>query len=260
MEKKVILALLMGLMLFAPAMAIERQQSGDTQGSGLTISVPEQWTFAQYKNTTLRFYVHNTTNYALLTNTTTACNIYLYRPDGTYIIGTALTFDSPISNYFIWLNGSVYLTHTERQHFYVYCNSTTGAHGFVESYYDVTWNGKEPPGNNLLIFGIIIFLALVAAMIYFSFTVIEQFVKLNVGVDKVAYNVIVYIVMMLFSFLNAQFFGVQMFNAQADFMLNVGMWTNIILPFTAFVLTLVIGQLRKMGKLGIKGDDMDGEY
>jgi len=232
----VLLAMVLSLS-FIYSIADARQISGGGS-TGLTIVSPEQDVFPQYANITLRFYVHNVTDYKMLDNTTTNCTFYLYRPNGVYMMVTPLIYNaSGFGDYSIYLDGATFLSDIETQNYYVYCNSTS-SNGFVYSFYKITLNGNEPPGDNLVIFFIIAFIVVVCCMILTLFNALVKFAKLEVKAMDVAYSLMTYIALLsLWAFNMTYVADINIDNILTVFV-EAGALTNIVIPLLLFFLVI----------------------
>jgi hypothetical protein len=104
------------------------------------------------------------------------------------------------------------------------------AGGWVSSYFDVTPTGIPSPEQNIIIFSFITFLAIIGFLIYFIFEIFAKLVTFDVEIKDVSFNLIAYLALITFNFFNTQYIGNTLITSTTEMFINIGAFTNIIIP------------------------------
>jgi hypothetical protein len=118
----------------------------------------------------------------------------------------------------------------------MFCNDG-GVQGYSIFNYVITWNGREPPGDNVKIFFILAFIGLLIALIYTTINSIKQTALFEIELKEVMYSLITYCVVIALWFFNRLYMGDSFFNDIATLAMEIGAFTNIVIPFVGFVIT-----------------------
>jgi len=120
----------------------------------------------------LNVHVTNRTNGQTLTNTSTICELHLYKSDGLDVLNTPLDYD--VANEAWNYTGSPNLfTEQGLYHFFVYCN-TSSVGGFYTGNFQVTESGFANDYEQVLL---LVFLLLAIILIYLAY----QFINLDMA-------------------------------------------------------------------------------
>lgn len=162
------------------------------------------------------------------------CNISIYDPNETIIVA-----NEPMTNSIYYFNYTLNETQTNKTGDYrnvVVCEDS-GLAGFTAYTMTVTWNGRAPPGDNVKIFFILAFLGILIALIYTSINSIKQTALFEIEIKEVMYSLITYCVVIALWFFNRLYMGDSFFNDVSTLAIEIGAFTNIIIPFIGFIIT-----------------------
>lgn len=183
--------------------------------------------YKQYSNADLKYVcIYNGT----ACPATTLCNVTVIDPDSNVIVNNKMmTHQVAYWNY--TGNFSTIGTYTS----IVFCLDALGNDHATDNF-QITWNGKPPQTDYMVIFVMFLFLAVVAGIIYLIVYSFEEFGKLKFDLKDLIYNIIAYIALQAIYWFNVNYFGVIILNNILLAFIVTGVFSNIAIPVALFAI------------------------
>ena len=260
--------MLLATLLIAPALAIPPTPqtiiASSTTG-GILIAAPA-YNYVKANHTfDFNFHLFNSTNGMPLTaKDNVSCSFHLYNPYGNHIyIKSPVTvfeheydmgvevdagnFTKGFYNVIFQCNGTYAVSGK------VYGESVGG---YIKQEFEVTNTGIAPATGGMIIFTFIIFILLTVGMIYCAIMCLSGFVgnpdkpgeMKGVKIEWVIANICVFIIMLIFVWFNDNYFGNILVKDMMSWYIDVGAFTNVLIPLIAYVVSITIIQILNIRK------------
>jgi len=200
------------------------------------IGTPTEY-IKQGENFTYNFFLHNISNGAKLTDSGISCKFYVADSQGNLIV-----YSDPIYTSEGYFNINVHGNNFSKLGYYpfgVNCNSSSLGGIFV-GYLQVTSNGF-PTNSNLAIFFSLLFLILLGSMSYMIITSIGHAVSLDFDIKDLAINYGIFFAVVGYYYLQNIYFMDIFVSGFMEWVIYIGVLTNLFLPTIYFIITLTIG-------------------
>lgn len=220
--------------------------------SGLQISYPNTYYIQQNNDLAVRFWVYNYSNGAILTNSTVNCTYNLLNNTGYNIVrqisSTEIKFGrlglQGCQNCFNTIIGGGNFTSVGSIYSYqIRCQATGNLGGYELGNYEITDNGRIPPGDNNIIFMSIIFIIIIVSLLFFLIYDFGHMVALDFDIMDLAYNYCFYFGIFAYYQIEQIYLGNIEIEYWLTFIIDAGGLIFIIIPTVAFILTLTLGSL-----------------
>lgn len=176
------------------------------------------------------------------------CNLSIYYPNETGLVVNQLMDNQGSYHNYSLSDSDTSVLGTYKAA--VTCNEG-GLSGFSAFNYVISWNGKAPPNDNLIIFYIIASMGMLVGLIYLLFQTIEKGAQFKFYMDDFSKNLIAYCALFVLFGFNLWYMGNQMVNDLLKIFISVGAITNIVIPAYALWSSFLKNtmDMRKWGKL-----------
>jgi len=249
MNKKLILSFFVCLLLVSLTSAAITSVVAPAQGC--TIEGLSRDTIMQNRGFDFNFHVFNTSNGYPLSNTTLTCNFHLYNQSGDHIYGSDISND-PVSEHGVineWAFRSPPSYYTQRgiYAFVVQCNGTTSVGGCSDKgNFLVTMTGNNAIDGVALI-GFILAFILIFGYIMITFGLnLEGLAKMETDIRDMMQSFIGFIALFFYYYCATIWYPDAFILSTCNWLLWIAGFTHLLIPILSFVLSITIGQLRKM--------------
>jgi len=167
------------------------------------------------------------------------CNLTVTSPNGTLLVDEQATTsaNAVLQNYTLDTNQTATLgTYTA-----YFCASTLA--------FGISLNGITPPDANLIVFFIIAFIAIIAAILYTLIRVLMRFKTVDIDPMDIVYCFITYFALFIIYGMNLTYVGNVMINSLLEVFIVAFGFTHIILPMILFV----IAYFKQLGEINLGG-------
>ena len=160
--------------------------------------------------------------------------------------------------------GLVTMTKTGTLYNYSYCDTsqlgTYKVNGFGDEYgidtgfayeFEITGNGNSSPDGVTIVMFSIAYIILLGFLVYVIIFSIGHAVKLDFDILDAAYNYGLFFAVVGVRFLSQTYLGNPDVETILDWVIDIGIWTNIILPTLYFIITLTVGTWMKQKVQGV---------
>lgn len=174
------------------------------------------------------------------------CNLTIIYPDGTLLVSNALMTNKISYHNYTIANTS--LTQLDTYEAIMMC--TDGSLSGSETFdFLVTANGKPAPSGGVIVLFTIIFLIILGSMVFFFFSVIGHFVKMDIDIIDVAINWGIYFILIGVYTLHNFYVANPTIESMLIMIMRIGGFTNLVLPVLAFSVTLIVKKIKNNRRL-----------
>ena len=215
--------IIIGLMLFFIVMPIATAELSYMRGEELSLKVPcvDDGDFC---------------------SNAVACQITIFNPDGNTLVN-----DQPMENEGSYFSYNLTSSQTDilgEYSAYSVCDSGTSTGSDTFLFY-ITSTGRERPNAYVVVAFSIIFLIILAVMIYTLFNILGHFLTMDTDIKDLAFSWITYFIVIAFYGLSLEYFGNNIVLDMVNTLMEIGIWTHMLLPLYAFILSITLGDWRK---------------
>lgn len=250
MNKFWLLALL-ALLIVPSAFAIADKgfQISNEFSPALIVDAPKLEYYKLDQNITFNVHVFNAITGIPLSDYLNAtynlsCVAHFYNSTGDKIAEDILIYDGDYDFYDTIINPLI-INVSGRHNYRVWCGifdpnaqpADLIIGGWVSSYFDITVTGKAPPGDNMIIFIFIIFIAILGSLIYLIFDIFAKLITFDIEIKDVIFNLVAYLALITFNFFNISYIGNTLIDSTTNLFIQIGAFTNILIPIVAFIIT-----------------------
>jgi hypothetical protein len=114
-----------------------------------------------------------------------------------------------------------------------------------EGYYEITGNGKSNPDGIVIVLFSLAFLIIMGFLIYTMILSIGHFASLDLDVVDLSKSIGIYFALLGLYLLSLSYLGNPTLDSWMLLFIEIGGFTHIIIPITAFLISISIGSLRK---------------
>lgn len=130
----------------------------------------------------------------------------------------------------------------------IWC-SVSGINDTQVFYMQVTGNGAPPPSEFVIVLFVLLFLALIFYMVFSMLSTLYGLKELNVSLQDVTFNLSGYLVLLGLYVLQKVYMGDVIIDSWIALCVQIGAWTNIIVPLCAYVISIIWGGLKETEKV-----------
>ena len=177
---------------------------------------------------------------------TTEYNITVSYPNGTTFINNKPTTAQGSGSFNYTTNFPVIGLYKVQS----FCYDNTYSYSSV-GYYEVTGNGKTAPGSGIVVMFSIFFIILLSGITYVIIYSIGHAVTLDFDILDAAYNYGLFFALVGLRYLEFAYLGNPTIQNILDWSIEIGIWTNLVLPTLYFILTLTISPWVQNKKQGV---------
>jgi len=209
------------------------------QSGSLDIAYPQYQYVQQDKGFILNIHVYNTSDY--ITGGTGTCFLDLYNAIGNETLSNQLTGGA--SDYYIPISSGNFsmLGYTS---FIIECN-TTSQTGFANGIFEVTYNGKAPPEQNIIILYSLFIIALVVLLLTSLLSIIYNLINWSLDGKDMTFAVSVYFGLFMTYILATTYLGNQFIEELLLLFIEVGALIHVIVPIVGFFMYFFRSNLEK---------------
>ena len=213
---------------------------------GYTIQIPQDNIIKIGQPYNFEFHVFNISN-GVPKISGISCDLHLYNELGDNLfVGTDNTADLYGDYTFNLSKGN--FTKTENYYYYVRCNSSTLG-GFAESILRINYTGEEIQSDLIVVLFIIAFVVIIGFSIYEMYMMITHVFLIEYDVIDFAKAGGIYFAILGLNLMHANFLGNPDLSTWFTLFIQIGLWTNIIIPAMALAFTLMLGDWIKLNRL-----------
>lgn len=213
---------------------------------GYSIEGSPQEIIKQGRDFQYNFFVYNISDGLPISNKTTKCFFYMANDSGTVKTYAEVMYFP--ENYWGVLLNKANFTTLGFHPYGVKCNSSDLGGAFV-SYFDVTMNGKAHPSDLVIVLFIIAFVVIIGFSIYEMYMMITHVFLLTYDVIDFAKAGGIYFAILGLNLMQVNFLGNQDIANWFTLFIQIGLWTNIIIPAISLAFTLMLGDWIKLNRI-----------
>ena len=251
--KKFLLVLLLCLMILPLISAVSPFKTASTSGCEIAPIIREDMQLGQSFD--FNFHVFNTSNGYPLSNASLSCNLHLYNQTGDHIYGANIPNDPcsehGVFNEFTYRAPSTTFATIGNYAYLIQCNGTTLVGGCADKGAFLVTTSGENLGDNRIIYFTLLFLIILGGFTYVFMTSLGHGVNLDFDVKDLSINLGMYFMLIAYGFLETTYLMNPIITNLVNILISVGVWTNCVLPFLYFILTLTVGSWIKKRVKGV---------
>lgn len=164
------------------------------------------------------------------------CRITVLYPNDTVLIDNAAMTQANAMYQNITLDSSL-LTNDGIYSGYMLCDDTGATNASV--LFGISWSGLPPAGDNIIIFFIIAFIAILALSLYTLIEVLSKFKLVEIEPKDIVYSFSSYFALFILYGMNLTYLGNAMIDGLLGVLLMACGFTNVVLPLILFVLNYI---------------------
>ena len=177
-------------------------------------------------------------NDGAICSTLAQCNITVLYPNSTTLIDNKNMTNLGNGFFNLYLNGTNETTPSGTYTATMFCEDG-GLYGSSPFSYLITFNGKEPPSELIIVFFSIIFIAIIVSLMGLTINNLAHFVQLDFDMKDLIFNISGYIGLIIFYILEVNYMGSNFMNTFLVWTIGVGALTFAIFPIVIFIWCLV---------------------
>ena len=169
-----------------------------------------------------------------------ACSISVLYPNNTlYVDSGKMSISGNFFNY--TLDNSEVIGEYKS---FINCSDTLNS-GSTKFNFLISYTGEQPPNDIIKSVFSILFIVLFAWFIFTTFNVVAHFLKTDADLTDLAYSWIGYFILLIFYRFSLDYWGNSTAIEFMQLFIKIGAWTHGFLPAVAFIVSLIMGMLRR---------------
>lgn len=169
-------------------------------------------------------------------------NLTLFTNDGVLVLNNAPT--SPIGNGVFYYQYTFSDNLTTNYKSIIFC-SDGALNSSGTNFYEINSNGKAPPSGIVIVLFVLIFLLIMAFLIYELIVSIGHLFSLDLDVVDLAKSIGLYFSLISLYYLANFYMGNSHIESTLLTLIIVGAFTHVIMPLIGFIISITVGSLSK---------------
>jgi hypothetical protein len=214
---------------------------------GYTTIGSQQEYLKQGQDYQYNFFVENASDGALITNETINCTFYMADSTGEVKIFSDVPY-FPDGHWGIDIDGANF------SDVGIYCYGVRCSNGFgghTTGCWEVTYDGKDLPGTNLIIVYSIMFMFIICLGIYFFIKSLERVLDLEMDIKDLTIIISSYIFLWFFYFFVNEYLANPVMLDMLEIAMDVGAITHVFLPIVGFMVSYILTHLQLKKKAAV---------
>jgi hypothetical protein len=245
------------LFLMIPFVVAVRPSPLIVNSGGLDISYPNTYYLKLDQNLSIRFWVYNVSNGAVITNATTNCTFNLLDKSGKNVLRLSSPASSGIqfgnlganacANCFNFEIAGGNFSYKGYYEYQIRCQTIGGSNygGYTYGSYETTQTGLEPTQACIIIFFMIIFIILIGSSCYLALYSLGHLMRLDFDLTDLSINWGIYFILIVVTMFETTYLNSPTINTYLTWFLGVDGVLLVFIPIIAFIFSIIIGSINK---------------
>jgi hypothetical protein len=248
--KAIVLLTILSIALFLCAnyvSAVPPITTTQTFAEGYAIQLPQDNVLKQGEEYIFDFHIFNISNGYPITKGI-SCDFSLYGLNGRHLAVQTNSIPDVIDGCYSFNISKGNFSELKSLYYFIKCNSSIKG-GFGESILRVTRTGEEIQSDLIVVLFIIAFVVIIGFSIYEMYMMITHVFLIEYDVIDFAKAGGIYFAILGLNLMHTNFLGNPDLSTWFTLFIQIGLWTNIIIPAMALAFTLMLGDWIKLNRL-----------